>query len=554
MSSPHPVPAAPETCTIKTLPPELWAPAAQKAIEVNPANALPVNDLAAALPGAVLPPEHLALLTPKRWPASGVRLTVGFLDNPPADLRARLLSHMNSWGQFGNVRFVESSSSPQVRIARAAGDGYWSYIGTDILSIPANQPTMNLDSFSMTTADSEFHRVVRHETGHTLGFPHEHTRSQIVNRIDREKAIAYFMATQGWSRDQVIAQVLTPLDNSALIATAQADIQSIMCYWLPASIMKDGVAVTGGTDIDQMDAQFAAQVYPIPRQSSKAAPSIAAFANRLWAAFVANNSSNQLLVCSSADGQIWTDNTLVHGELSKTAPSMAVFNNRAWVAFIANNSTNQVLVSSSADGQTWTGNTLVHGESSKTAPSLATFKNRLYVAFVANNNSNNVLICSSADGQTWTGNSLVHGGESSKTAPSLAVFNNRLYVAFIANNNSNNVLICSTADGQTWTGNSLVHGGESSKTAPSLAVFKNKLYVAFIANNNTNQVLVCSTSDGANWTGNELVHGGESSKDTPSLAAFNNRLYVSFIANNSTNQVLLCSTADGVNWTGNIVI
>jgi hypothetical protein len=44
--------------------------------------------------------------------------------------------------------------------------------------------------------------------------------------------------------------------------TADADPQSIMCYWLPASIMKDGVAVSGGTDINSMDAQFAASVYP----------------------------------------------------------------------------------------------------------------------------------------------------------------------------------------------------------------------------------------------------------------------------------------------------
>jgi hypothetical protein len=456
MSSPSYSPAPAETCTVKVLPQELWAAAAQKAIEINPANALPTSMFHAALPGASIAKEHLALLTGKRWPASGVRLTVGFLDNPPADLKARLLSHMNAWHQFANVQFVESSSNPQVRIARNAGDGYWSYLGTDISSIPAGQQTMNLDSFTMNTPDSEFHRVVRHETGHTLGFPHEHTRSEIVNRIDREKAITYFMANQGWSRDQVIAQVLTPLDNSALIATAHADVASIMCYWLPASIMKDNVAVTGGTDIDALDAQFAAQVYPIQKQSSKHGPSLAAFNNRLWAAFVANNNSDQLLVCSSADGQIWTDNTLVHGELSKTAPSMAVFNNRAWIAFMADNSTNQVLVSSSADGQNWTANSLVHGESSKTAPSLAAFNHRLYVAFIANNNSNQVLICSSADGQNWTGNSLVHGGESSKTAPSLAVFNNRLYVAFIANNNSNQVLICSTADGVNWTGNIVI--------------------------------------------------------------------------------------------------
>jgi hypothetical protein len=35
-----------------------------------------------------------------------------------------------------------------------------------------------------------------------------------------------------------------------------------MCYWLPASIMKDGIAVAGGNDIDALDAQFAGTVYP----------------------------------------------------------------------------------------------------------------------------------------------------------------------------------------------------------------------------------------------------------------------------------------------------
>ena len=250
------------SCTIKILPQQLLVSAAARAARINPANAPATRMLQLAAPGVVIPPEHLALLTAKYWGSGGVRLTVGFLDNPPADLRARIISHMNAWNATANVQFVESAVNPQVRISRTAGDGYWSYLGVDILSIAADQPTMNLDSFTMNTADSEFHRVVRHETGHTLGFPHEHTRSQIVDRIDRAKAIAYFESTQGWSEAQVIAQVLTPLDNSALIATANADPDSIMCYWLPASIMTDGVAVDGGTDIDVSDAQFAASVYP----------------------------------------------------------------------------------------------------------------------------------------------------------------------------------------------------------------------------------------------------------------------------------------------------
>ena len=249
-------------CSIKLLPEDQRIEAAYTASRINPANAPALATLSSVSPDVVIQPQHLALLTAKYWGSGGVRLTVGFLDNPPADLRARILSHMNAWGAFCNVQFTETAMNPQVRIARTGGDGYWSYLGTDVLHIAAGQPTMNLDSFTMNTADSEFHRVIRHETGHTLGFPHEHLRKEIVNRIDRAKALQHFESTQGWSEAMVIAQVLTPLDDSALVKTAQADTHSIMCYWLPATIMTDNVAVDGGTDIDALDAQFSSGVYP----------------------------------------------------------------------------------------------------------------------------------------------------------------------------------------------------------------------------------------------------------------------------------------------------
>jgi hypothetical protein len=58
------------------------------------------------------------------------------------------------------------------------------------------------------------------------------------------------------------AQVLTAIPASAITANAEADIHSIMWYWLPAEIMADGVAVDGGTDIDTLDSQSASRLYP----------------------------------------------------------------------------------------------------------------------------------------------------------------------------------------------------------------------------------------------------------------------------------------------------
>jgi hypothetical protein len=121
---------------------------------------------------------------------------------------------------------------------------------------------MNLQGFTMSTPESEFRRVIRHEAGHTLGFPHEHMRREIVARIDRQKAYDYFGRTQGWSPAMVDQQVLTPLDERSIFGTTSADQTSIMCYQLPGLITKDGRPILGGGDINPIDQGFAKRIYP----------------------------------------------------------------------------------------------------------------------------------------------------------------------------------------------------------------------------------------------------------------------------------------------------
>jgi hypothetical protein len=254
----------PIVCIPKMLPRDSWITAAQTAIKINSSNCSHIEHLGLVEPSFPLTPDHLALMTKKRWNhISGVRLTVGFLDNPPTDLRALILLHMNAWSKTANVQFLETTTDPQVRITRTPGNGHWSYLGTDILADDLRgQPTMNLDSFTMNTPESEFHRVVRHETGHTMGFHHEHLRQELVALIDPEKAIKYYWDTQGWPEAVVRQQVLTPIEESSILGTPHADPNSIMCYQIPGLITKDGKPIIGGLDIDTLDYEFAAQLYP----------------------------------------------------------------------------------------------------------------------------------------------------------------------------------------------------------------------------------------------------------------------------------------------------
>lgn len=220
-------------------------------------------DLLASLGGVEIP-DHLAVMRDKYWGRQGVDLSVSFLDNPSQEIRNKILLYANGWGKKANVKFRETKGLGQVRITREKGGGYWSYLGRDILGIPARLPTMNLDSFTMSTPDREWSRVVPHEFGHTLGFPHEHTRKEIVSRIDPQKAYAMFRQSSGWSKQMVNDQVLTALNEQSLIATKHARPDSIMCYSLPASIMRDGKAVEGGSEISLVDHDLCRKIYPMP--------------------------------------------------------------------------------------------------------------------------------------------------------------------------------------------------------------------------------------------------------------------------------------------------
>ncbi len=249
------------TCTPKRLPESKLVAAAKTAAEHNPANLPHANRL--SMLGIAPTKQKIAVLTTKYWGTKGVKLTVGFMDNAAKDLRDRIISHMNAWAKTSNVNFVYTTKTAdaQVRIARE-NDGYWSYLGTDVLHIAKNKQTMNLQAFTMNTPDSEFFRVVRHETGHTLGFPHEHMRKAVVKRIDEAKAIKYFGQTQGWTPNEVRQQVLTPLEENALIATPTADETSIMCYQIPGFLTVNGKPIVGGLDINKIDYDFAGKIYP----------------------------------------------------------------------------------------------------------------------------------------------------------------------------------------------------------------------------------------------------------------------------------------------------
>ena len=131
------LPFMPTVCKPKSLPLDRLESATRRAIEVNPANAVEHRQVIRTPAGRRGGARRLAVVVGRRWPASGVKLTVQFLDGTKPELRRRILLHMNAWSRSANVSFLETRSSGQVRIARLDSPedmaGYWSYVGTCLL-------------------------------------------------------------------------------------------------------------------------------------------------------------------------------------------------------------------------------------------------------------------------------------------------------------------------------------------------------------------------------------------------------------------------------------
>lgn len=246
-------------CSVRDLPKEQQIQAAAMAKDINPANAPNLRGAAFAL---VDEPAKIAALTGKYWGPGGQLFKVAFMEKTAKELAEKIVHYMNVWSKNSSVKFVWTTdlTNAQIRVSRKTG-GYWSYLGTDILSIPINKPTMNLEAFTLRTPDYEYARVVTHEAGHSLGFPHEHMRGELIAKLDKERTISYFRRTQGWSSREVVQQVLTPLSERSLLSTP-ADQDSVMCYQIPGECTKDRKPIRGGIQPTPNDLAFNSKIYP----------------------------------------------------------------------------------------------------------------------------------------------------------------------------------------------------------------------------------------------------------------------------------------------------
>lgn len=229
--------------------PEDLQRAARLARQENPVNA-PV-----ILPGVDLMPVELALLTSAKWSAGRV-LRIAFMDGAAAQ-KAEVRAQAEVWLPFVNLSYLWDVpvKTADIRISFQQ-KGAWSLIGTDALSVPSNQPTMNFGFLQPGTATHEF--------GHALGCIHEHQSPGagvipwIVSRVYQY----YGGPPNSWSRATIDQNILAHYNQERTQFTAW-DKGSIMEYPIDPQLVSDpAYAVGWNTALSPVDQQYIASVYP----------------------------------------------------------------------------------------------------------------------------------------------------------------------------------------------------------------------------------------------------------------------------------------------------
>jgi len=189
----------------------------------------------------------------KLWP-NGSTIRLRFLGGT-ANQHALVKQHAAQWPTHANLKFeFDATTNTQVRIA-FNDDGAWSYIGTDALGIPADQPTMNFGWLD--------EGVILHEFGHMMGMIHEHQNPQ-DNPIQWNKPVVN-AALSGppnfWDQQTIDHNMYAQYDVSQINGSS-LDPQSVMLYSFPASWTLNGFHSDPNESLSALDKEFARRVYP----------------------------------------------------------------------------------------------------------------------------------------------------------------------------------------------------------------------------------------------------------------------------------------------------
>ncbi|MCB0126309.1 MAG: hypothetical protein KDE58_28825 [Caldilineaceae bacterium] len=197
----------------------------------------------------------------KLWQPVGRTLRVRFLDGTPV-LQQKVATFAREWSNHANLHFAFGNEpDAEIRISFAQ-PGSWSFIGTDALAVPLDEPTMNFGWLTPGTPNDEVMRVVLHEFGHAIGLIHEHQNPATTIPWNREAVYAYYSGPPNyWTREEVERNLFQLYDRDCTQFSA-FDRHSIMLYPIPQEFTHGDFTVGWNQTLSAVDKAFVAAWYP----------------------------------------------------------------------------------------------------------------------------------------------------------------------------------------------------------------------------------------------------------------------------------------------------
>lgn len=210
--------------------------------------------------------------TSSKW-MNGTTLKYWFYKSPQKwtaaeDQKDVVREAFRQWKVIGiGLDFLEvpNSADADIRIAFDQSDGSWSYIGTDCLSQPKDEQTMNF-GWSLTEDSQNGIDTALHEIGHAIGFPHEHQNPFAGIVWDEPKVYAALKAPpNNWSRATTFHNIIEKIVPDTVQGSTW-DPNSIMHYPFDGGLIlkptkyNKGLTPKGG--ISTRDKSWVRKFYP----------------------------------------------------------------------------------------------------------------------------------------------------------------------------------------------------------------------------------------------------------------------------------------------------
>jgi hypothetical protein len=193
------------------------------------------------------------------WP-NGANIHVGFLSGTGSKQK-EVLALGKEWAKYANINIISASTPEEADVRVTFGEeSEWSFMGTQCLSVPKKEATMNLPS---NWLDEDFRTTVLHAFGHVLGLMHEHQTPEGNKLFDWNRAYDYFAGPpMFWTKNQVDFNLRSPKAIDPVYSNKVFDPKSVMLYGFPSEIMLSGNPTVPGTKLSDGDISLARKIYP----------------------------------------------------------------------------------------------------------------------------------------------------------------------------------------------------------------------------------------------------------------------------------------------------